>query len=83
MKYNLCLCFKSNLPIFFLYLDSYQASVGPQGEPGPPGPPGVPGQQGPPGPPGSGNDINSYIQDYLQSRSRHCTAGFAVCFANM
>lgn len=45
--------------------------MGPQGMPGPPGPPGIPGPQGQPGPPGNENNINSYIQDYLQSQSRH------------
>lgn len=56
---------------FLLNLDGYQPSVGPQGPPGPPGPPGIPGPQGPPGPLVDGsNNINSYIHDYLQSKSR-------------
>lgn len=58
---------------FFPNLDGHQSSVGPQGPPGPPGPPGIRGPQGPPGPPVDGsNNINSYIQDYLQSRTQCC-----------
>lgn len=67
----MCLNIPSELLFLFLNLDGYKPSVGPQGAPGPPGPPGIPGLQGPPGPPGNGNNINSYVQDYLQSQLRH------------